>query len=110
MSKDLFSGQPQILGGLSNEEDLVKQCPPEFRQGNDWSGYASSLFFEGGQVSHWKWKSDDDEIKGKQMACFHGLLSTFGIGHHEKESVAGWMLSEMLEEVPEHIKAKEKTG
>lgn len=29
-----------------------------------------------------------------------GLLQTFDIPHEDKESVAGWMLSEMLNEIP----------
>ncbi|MGD1003365.1 MAG: hypothetical protein ABR884_02200 [Minisyncoccia bacterium] len=99
----LFIGKPEMLGGLSNEEQLVKECPPEFHKDNPWSNYASELFFKGGKIANWKWKSDDPTERRRQMNCFDGLLGTFGIGHNEKESVAGWMLSEMLAEVPEYV-------
>ena len=95
----LFAGRPEGLGGLSNEEELVKECPPEFLSNNPWSNYASSIFFQGAKVATWKWKSDDPAERRRQMACFKGLLGSF-IDHNEKESVAGWMLSEMLTEVP----------
>lgn len=101
----LFSGETFIFGGLSNEEEFVLQCPPAFLKNtnNDWSRASMAIFYNGGNISHWKWKSSDPETRLKQMACFRGLLGTFGIKHEHKEAVAGWMLSEMLEEVPEHI-------
>ena len=40
------------------------------------------------------------------MGCFQGVLGTFGLRHEDKEAVAGWMLSEMLAEVPEYIPGK----
>ena len=99
----LFAGEPEMLGGLSNERELVKECPPEFLRDNPWSDYASKAFFQGAKIVNWTWKSNDPAERRRQMACFQGLLGTFGIGHNEKESVAGWMLSEMLAEVPEYV-------
>ena len=104
MSKELlFEGEPELLGGLSNEDELDGLCPKEFRRRNRWSEYASKLFFCGANISNWKWKSENDEEKRKQLNCFSGLLSSFSISHQGKEAVAGWMLSEMLSEVPEHL-------
>jgi len=103
----LFSGSPEMLGGLTNEDDLAKACPEEFQRDNPWSEYASKLFFMGGSIKNWKWKSEDNKVKGRQFACFRGLLGTFGLPHEDKEAVAGWMLSEMLMEVPEYIAGKE---
>jgi hypothetical protein len=40
--------------------------------------------------------------KNKQFSCFRGLLGSFCLPHEGKEAVAGWMLSEMLTEVPVH--------
>jgi len=99
----LFAGEPEMFGGLTNENELSKECPEEFKQNNPWSDYAMKLFFSGGNIKNWKWKSDDDEVKGRQFACFCGLLGTFGLPHGYKKAIVGWMLSEMLQEVPEHI-------
>jgi len=108
MSTDkLFAGEPQILGGLSNERELAELCPDEFKNGNAWSSYAMTLFYRGGNIGNWKWKSDDKEICSHQIGCFKGLLGTFDLRHEDREAVAGWMLSEMLTEVPEHVPAKE---
>lgn len=102
MSKSLFSGNPSSLGGLSNERELARQCPPKFQQrSNKWSHYASLLFFNGGNISKWNWKSDDKDEREKQLACFKALLGTFDLKHEDKEAVAGWMLSEMLTDVPD---------
>lgn len=98
----LFSGNPTAFG-LSNEDALVRACPVEFKKRNDWSGYAAKLFFCGGMMTNWEWKSSEKEEQKKQFACFSSLLSTWGIAHEDKEAVAGWMLSEMLVKVPEHI-------
>lgn len=101
MDKKLFSGTPGFLGGLSNEEKLVKLCPDEFKTENPWSHAASLLFFCGGKTTDWKWRSPDKAERGRQRACFEGLLRGFGLQHESKEAIAGWMLSEMLSEVPE---------
>jgi len=100
---ELFAGEPLPLGGLSNEEELSMLCPEEFKKPNPWSEYAMKFFFEGGKIGNWKWKSDDKKVRVHQLNCFHGFLATFEIPHKDKESVAGWMLSEMLEEVPEML-------
>jgi hypothetical protein len=43
-----------------------------------------------------------------QPDCFYGLLRSFEINHWNKGSVAGWMLSEMLAEMPDRIPLPEK--
>jgi hypothetical protein len=97
----LFDGRPNPLGGLSNEDELARECPDEFKDENPWSSYAMKLFFFGGNITNWKWKSGDPAKRSRQTRCFRGLLGTFNIPH-DKEAVAGWMLSEMLTEVPKH--------
>lgn len=104
----LFSGKPQVFGGLSNELELEEVCPSEFREENSWSDYASKIFFMGADISKWKWRETDPEERKKKLQCFDGLLGSFGISHEGKEAVAGWMLSVMLEEVPEWISAKKE--
>lgn len=102
----LFSGEAGFLGGLSNERELAKACPAEFQQDNPWSDYAMNLFFSGGNIANWKWKSGDDVERRRQLACFKALLGTFDLRHEDKEAVAGWMLSEMLTEVPKYVPGK----
>ena len=104
----LFAGEPEPMGGLTNENELARLCPKEFQSGNNpWTAYVSTLFFCGGKITNWKWKSSDDKEKAKQLGYFHCLLSGFGLAHEDKEAVAGWMLSEMLTEIPKHLA---KTG
>lgn len=105
---ELFSGHPLPFGGLSNEEDLVKKCPEDFKRRNTWSAYAMELFYRGGNIANWKWKSEDQNQQHHQLGCFRGLLRTYNIEHEEKEAVAGWMLSEMLMEVPQYVAPQAK--
>ena len=102
-NEQLFSGEPGILGGLSNEEELAKVCPEEFKNDNPWSQYAMQLFYRGGNIANWSWKIEDKSIRWRQLCCFKNLLGTFGLPHEDKKAVAGWMLSEMLSKVPEHV-------
>lgn len=106
-NKQLFAGQPELLGGLTNEVELAILCPEEFKNNNPWSDYAMKLFYHGGNIANWKWKSDDTATRRHQRGCFSGLLGTFALPHQDKTAVAGWMLSEMLSEVPEHVPYEE---
>jgi hypothetical protein len=108
-NEKLFAGQPGILGGLTNEGELAKLCPKEFKRNNPWSDYATKLFFRGGNIANWKWKSDDVATRRDQAACFCGLLRTFVLLPQDKMAVAGWMLSEMLAELPEYVPHAETT-
>jgi hypothetical protein len=96
----LFAGKSSPFGGLSNEAELVKECPAEFMKDNKWSSFASKIFFNGAHTENWDWKTTDKDEAIKQFICLRGLLGTFGIKHEDKEAVAGWMLSEMLNEIP----------
>ncbi len=104
--KILFSGTPNLLGGLSNEQELVGLCPQEFQNDNPWSSYASKLFFRGANISNWKWRQENEHERKRQLNCFSGLLGSFDIDHEDKEAVAGWMLSIILVEVPEWAPSK----
>ena len=104
----LFAGKEEFLDGLSNERELARACPKEFHKDNAWSEYAARLFFMGGNVKNWRWKTDDPEKRQRQYACFKGLLGTYGLMRKDKEAIGGWMLSEMLEEIPEYIPPTKK--
>jgi len=108
MSREqLFAGESQVFGGLSNESELSRLCPKEFNRNNPWSNYAKKFLYHGGGANNWKWKSGDTATRVHQYECFKGLLTSFSLPHQVKLAVAGWMLSEMLSEVPEHIPHEE---
>ena len=48
------------------------------------------------------------EERQRKLSCFKSLLGSFDIKHEDKEAVAGWMLSEMLTEVPKHMPIKKE--
>lgn len=95
----LFSGTEQPFGGLSNEEELMPLCPEQFLAENEWSAFANALLLKGGSTEGWSWKSGDEAVRAQQLQCFRGLLGSC-IPYERKASIAGWMLSEMLKEVP----------
>lgn len=105
----LFSGRhlPLPPGGLSNEKELIDCCPSEFKLHNPWSTLAMRLYFEGGHFrDHWKFKEKDADICRTQLMCLEALLDDFYGGYSSPEdraAIGGWMLSEMLEELPVFI-------
>lgn len=102
-TEQLFQGQADIFGGLSNELELSRLCPHEFLEDNPWSTYVNKLFTQTGNRANWKWKSDDINTQGEQLSCFDGLLNSSLLKPSKKIAIAGWMLSEMLMEVPEFV-------
>ncbi len=102
MSHELFSGQPHSQGGLSNEKQLARHCPPQFCLGNAWTQFARLFNVQGADVREWTWKTADSSIQTKQLHCLVGLLSSKVLPETFKAATAGWMLSEMLSELPEH--------
>lgn len=99
---ELFSGVPHSSGGLSNEEQLVKRCPPRFWFGNPWSKFARLFHAKGADVRQWTWRVQDTRAQTKQLHCLVGILGSQNLPEHLKVATAGWMLSEMLVELPEH--------
>ena len=97
---------PHHFGGLSNERELARLCPEEFHRDNQWGDAAMKIFYVGGSTKHWKHK--DESQRHSRIRIFSGLLGTFDLPHEDKTAVAGWMLSEMLTECPEHIQNKGK--
>lgn len=97
----LFAGSPSFLGGLSNERELVPLIPDEFRRHeNPWLQLANSIFFNGASMKQWSFRSDDAAVVRRQLDCFKAALQGFDLSHQDKEALCGWMLSEILEEVP----------
>ncbi len=101
-SNILFSGKISPFGGLSNEKQLFQACPSEFRdwQYNEFCKYAESIFFSGASYKNWSWKTQDAIEQLKQLTILRALLRSFESKHEHKIAIAGWMLSEILNEVP----------
>lgn len=104
MNAQLFAGQPNPRTGLSNEDDLARLCPPQFlEKGNPWANYAGNAAIFPANKNAWKWKSRDPQEQKHQLECFESVLDG---PHHDhlkmtvRSGIAGWMLSEMLEELP----------
>ena len=109
LQKLLFTSSLSPLRSLTNLAELVKVCPKKFQRDNVWSNYAMKFFYDGGNTKNWQWKSNNQKIKDKQFICFLGLLMTFGLQDKDKKAVAGWMLSEMLIEIPKYIAPDESS-
>lgn len=97
--EELFAGTPDFFGGISNQIKLTKICPPFFREDNEWSRY-SRIFQETRECIKWKWKTDSTDIRRKQLACLNALLNSKEISTHSLHAIGGWMLSEMITEIP----------
>lgn len=111
MSNHLFDGKASPYGGLSNEKQLVAECPEEFMRHwttNKWCDLASTIFFKGINVSNWKYKIQGLEEQHTQFEKLISLLRGWGLKHEHKMAVAGWMLSEMLVEIPNPILTPKK--
>ncbi len=105
----LFVGQPQTLGGLSNERDLAELCPEKFKGTTDWSRLASWVILQDEDYDKWDWVSDDRTIRKHQLDCLSGLLGSSKLKDQDIEAVAGWMLSEILAAVPCYLPAEESS-
>lgn len=98
---ELFAGEPDSCGGLSNEQELVRLCPMKFKYlGNKWSNYMDFFFSHGTGNAHWDWKSQYESERKQQRICLVAIRGSFKITDNDKRAILGWMLSEMLIEVP----------
>jgi len=101
----LFEGMVLFDGGLSNETELLNSCPEEFKGDNPWSEYVARVFYEECSTINWRWKTDSGKERAIRIAHLVSLLDSQTLNQEEIFSVAGWMLSEMLKEVPECVKS-----
>lgn len=88
----------------TNEIDLHRHCPPEFRDSaNPWNVYARRLFYEGGMFTSWDWNLMSRADKADLEKKFTNLLRATNSQLHDDDRVAilAWMLSQMLSAVPE---------
>jgi hypothetical protein len=115
MTNKLFAGIPGTPGGPSLE-DLYKQCPVEFRRlDSEWHRFATRFRLGGGaNGTNWKTRSKDRGVITQQMLCFTAVSSATVMDKSSitclmQDSVAAWMLSEMLTELPEYVPFGKRT-
>jgi hypothetical protein len=96
----LFSGDADGMGGLSNEEDLVRLCPKEFNMGNSWCVRIYNMTYEVMDTHSWKWREKNPDKQKHQLDCLKNMMSSLFVPFDEKVAVGGWMLSKMLLEIP----------
>jgi len=91
-------------GVLKKERELAGMCPIEFMDDdNPWAQYVMKIATEGGDTGNWKWLTDDEDAREIQFGHFCFLIGASHLSHNELKGLAGWMLSNMLEEVPEYV-------
>ncbi|PCH91862.1 hypothetical protein COB80_01420 [Candidatus Kaiserbacteria bacterium] len=104
MNKTFFEGTRLAFGGLSNEDQLLDICPSEFEDsGNPWRKVAEDFRLERQDVDHWKWKTDDDDERLRQLMCFEALAAAVHLSGIDRDILMSWMLSEMLAEIPSSV-------
>ena len=91
---------------LTNLEDLRRVCPKEFFDSkNLWRMYAKAVHYwmgDRGGTNHWVWKSQDKNVQQDQLRQWNFVTLSAGLSWEEELAIGGWMLSEMLVEVPKH--------
>lgn len=100
-AEKLFAGSCMPRGGLSNARELGELCPAEFRGDNPWTKAATEFFHLRLKPSNWHWASKDSKECLIRLSCFLGIFASTSLVYDDKMAVAGWMLSEMLAEVPQ---------
>jgi hypothetical protein len=105
----LFEGK-WLNGRLTNEISLIRDCPLEFQTPiNPWTDYVLTLFKNGGGMfTNWEWQRfyanerANEAEKSKRQRCFADMFRTSNSSFPpaKRATVLGWMLSEMLVEVP----------
>lgn len=98
----LFSGPSVPQRELTEEEKLAAKCSEEFRSyDNEWTTYIAHGSYFGFHETTWKWKSDEQSREDQRKRLYSVLESRY-LTNREKHSTAGWLLSQMLMEVPPH--------
>jgi len=106
--KNIFVVGCSPFGGQTNVKELAELCPQEFKErSNLWKGHAIWLKCKDDSYIYylardWVWKSEDRSVRSRQLSCLLNLVNTKNdmISRNDISAVVGWMLSEMLNEVP----------
>ena len=77
---------------------------------NQWLRYIKDVFLRDFNTSGWKWKSENKEVQKMQLNFFSIIFMASRLPLERRVAIAGWMLSEMLKEVPKSIVCSECGG
>ncbi len=86
-------------GEIKNLEILTSACPKVFHAGNRWVKYARKWEISRRQQDWWKWKATEKEVRNHQFKVLLAVQQS-GLEDESRLALEGWMLSEMLEEIP----------
>ena len=87
------------------EEALRQQCPPPrfFEVHNPWVIVATKVYVQGAVIEEWKWRKISPYDRSMVFGLFHLLGSSKTLEPQIKCAIGGWILSDLLEEIPVHI-------
>jgi hypothetical protein len=88
-------------GGINllDVKQVLRECPDEFKKTGPWTRFAAKLMIIGLDSSNWKWKISSEE-RYKWIIKLVYLRGSPNFTIEDKMYIGGWMLSEMLSEVP----------
>ncbi len=86
-------------GWQTNVSKLQDYYLRKFRIENDWSKAAMKLSGPTYPAS-WKWKQIDPVVRQRCYIGLMSIISSFWLSREDKAAIAGWILSEILHEVP----------
>ena len=99
-----FSGTTGDFGALSNAVGLLMLCPDKFKLfSNPWNILAFQVLTLGADMKDWDFKSPGREVAVKQLSLLRAVRRTPALSADGRVALAGWMLSEMLTEVPVYV-------
>jgi hypothetical protein len=101
VSEVLFGGKINLL----DMNQALRDCPAEFKNGSDWSTYVGKCI-NGLHTADWKWKIPSGDERGIWLGRLAFLLYSPKFRIEDRICIGGWMLSEMLKEIPEYPKKK----
>ncbi len=101
VSELLFVARVQPDGTIRDPDVLVGACPQVFQEGNRWVECAKRLEPKVDMdVCDWIWKDEDPQIRGTQLQVLLAIQWS-DLKKEDRHAIAGWVLSEMLQEVPQ---------
>ncbi len=87
--------------GTFNQAELIKICPPEFYENNEWSSFINIIKYRDGyDQNKWNWISPDIMVQREQFSYLLRLINSDKILNQYKLAAAGWYLSKILKTVP----------
>jgi|GEM_PF-1678797 len=94
ISEILFKGKINF----DDVKQILEKCPDVFKGDSPWTAFVANLIRVGSADTHsWKFRKKEHNVCLIRLIL---LLGNKGIRFEERAYIGGWMLSEMLEEIP----------